>query len=70
MSTRASTQSDATRGLENLPEVTEIRLVGLGIRGRRPLLLARLRDQEVVIYELYEYQSPSLSPDQLKIRFR
>ena len=27
-------------------EVTEVRMVGLGSRGRRPVLLARLRDQE------------------------
>jgi len=69
MSTRAPTDSAARPG-EAFPEVTEVRMVGLGSRGRRPVLLARLRDQEVVMYELYSYQAPTLSPDQLKVRFR
>jgi len=70
MSTRASAAAEVPRGLDNLPEVTEVKLVGLGPRGRRPVLLARLSDHEVIMYELYEYQSPTLSPDQLKVRFR
>jgi len=71
MSTRVPVQSsDQPRGLDNLPTIMEIKLVGLGQRGRRPILLARLSDYEVVMYEMYEYQSASLSADQLKIRFR
>ena len=51
MSTRAG--AETPRGfLDNLPEVTEVRLVGLGHRGRRPVLLTRTRDNEVVMYEV------------------
>jgi hypothetical protein len=50
------------------PEVTEVRLVGLGLAGRRPLLLARTKDREMVLYQAYQYHSPALAADQLKVR--
>ena len=65
MSTRGPTEAvGAGRGLEGLPEVTEVRLVGLGLAGRRPLLLARTRDRELILYQAYEYHSPALAADQ------
>ena len=49
MSTRAASTADSLpRGLDNLPEVTEVKFVGLGQRGRRPVLLARFSDHEVI----------------------
>ena len=71
MSTRGPTEAvGAGRGLEGLPEVTEVRLVGLGLAGRRPLLLARTRDRELILYQAYEYHSPALAADQLKVRYK
>jgi hypothetical protein len=69
MSTRVPAGA-ATDGsaLGPLPEVTEVRLVGLGLAGRRPLLLARTKDKELILYQAYQYHSPALAADQLKVR--
>ena len=37
--------------IENVPKITEIQMVGLGDRQRRPLLLARTGDHELIMYE-------------------
>jgi len=70
MSTRVPAGAAATDGsaLGPLPEVTEVRLVGLGLAGRRPLLLARTKDKELILYQAYQYHSPALAADQLKVR--
>jgi len=73
MSTRVPTAAAAAEGastaaLGPVPEVTEVRLVGLGLAGRRPLLLARTKDRELLLYQAYQYQSPALAADQLKLR--
>ena len=52
------------------PGVTEILMVGLGTASRRPVLLARFKDQEIVMYEVYPFYGKDLSQDQLKIRFK
>jgi len=72
MSTRVQVHSTdpSIKFIESLPKVTELRLFGLGSKGRRPILMARLADHEVVMYELYAYEAPNLSPDQLKVRFK
>ena len=51
MSTRVPTEGASAAARESLPEVTEVRLVGLGLAGRRPLLLARTKDKELILYQ-------------------
>lgn len=41
----------AVLDIENVPKITEIQMVGLGDRQRRPLLLARTADHELIMYE-------------------
>ena len=50
--------------------VIEILMVGLGMAGRRPILMARTKDLEIVMYELYPYNGKSLAQDQLRVRFK
>ena len=50
--------------------VIEILMVGLGMVGRRPVLMARTKDLELVMYELYPYSGKSLSGSQLRVRFK
>ena len=50
--------------------VIEILMVGLGMAGRRPVLLARTKDLELVMYELYPYSGKSQSAGQLRVRFK
>ncbi len=70
MSTRVPTAAAAAEGASTaaLGPVPEVRLVGLGLSGRRPLLLARTKDRELVLYQAYQYHSPALTADQLKLR--
>ena len=59
-------RAEAPSGLDSsLSPVTELLLVGLGSRGRRPLLLARTKDGELAIYHAFEYFHPALGQDQL-----
>lgn len=62
---------DTPRGLESsISPLTELLLVGLGTKGRRPVLMARTKDGELAIYQGYEYFHRSLGQDQLKLRFK
>lgn len=70
MSTRVTSSTEAIRGLEDLPKITEISFVGLGHRARRPVLLAKMSDKELLMYHVYPYHSRSLTTEQLKIRFK
>ena len=66
-----NSEAGSSRGLESsLSPLTELLLVGLGSKGRRPLLLARTRDGELVIYQVYEYFHRAQGQDQLKLRFK
>ena len=70
MSTRATSHAEPSRGLDKLSPLTEVLMVGLGMQGRRPVLLGRTKDSELVMYEVYPYYSSSLAQEQLKIRFK
>ena len=73
---QADVLSDAVRGegagarLDSVSPVTELLLTGLGMAGRRPVLLARTRDLELVMYELYPFHGKDLAQDQLRVRFK
>jgi cleavage and polyadenylation specificity factor subunit 1 len=54
---------------EGTPKVTEITMVGLGDKKRRPLLLARTSDHELLLYEVFPYYE-KLDKKQLKLRFK
>ena len=54
---------------ENLPKISEIKMVALGDRQRRPLLSARTTDHEIIIYEVYPFYE-KLDKNQLKMRFK
>ena len=70
MSIRASIHAEPAIHLNKLSPLTEILMVGLSMQGWRPNLLARTRDSELVMYEVYTYHSRSLAQEQLKIRFK
>jgi len=71
MSTRVSTSSaEQTHRLDRLSPITEVLMVGLGMQGKRPVLLARTKDSELMMYEVYPYYSRNLAQEQLKIRFK
>ena len=50
--------------------MTEVLLVGLGSSGRRPLLLARTKDHELLAYEAFSHHSSDAGRDRLRIRFK
>ena len=53
--------------------MTEVLLVGLGASGRRPILLARTQDHELLVYEAFPHQGGAAaagSADRLKLRFK
>ena len=54
---------------EKIPKICEIQMVALGERRRRPLLLAKTNDHELIMYEVYPYYE-KLDKNQLKIRFK
>merc|ERR1719427_218227 len=71
MSTRVSTSNtEQSHRLDRLSPITEVLMVGLGMQGKRPVLLARTKDCELMMYEVYPYYSRNLAQEQLKIRFR
>ena len=53
----------------DVPRVQEIKMVALGDKRRRPLLLARTSDQELIMYEVYPFYD-KLDVTQLKMRFK
>ena len=58
---------------EGTPTVSEILMVGLGGKGhgRRPLLMARLSDHEVAIYQAYPfYENCHRDKEGLKVQFK
>ena len=55
---------------ESLPKINEICMVALGDHQRRPLLVARTNDQELLIYETFPFFDKQLEADQLKMRFK
>ena len=63
-------KEEAGQKLDIGSPVIEILMVGLGMAGRRPILMARTKDLEIVIYELYPFNGKSLAPDQLAVRFK
>ena len=69
MSTRASHGEQSSR-LDQVSPLSEILMVGLGMAGRRPILLGRTKDSELVMYQVYPYYSRTLTQDQLKMRFK
>ena len=69
MSLRAASESPGPRTDSSSP-VTELVMVGLGMAARRPVLMARTRDLELVMYEVYSYNSKDLATDQLRIRMK
>lgn len=56
--------------MENIPKVNEILMVALGEQKRRPLLLAKTTDQELLMYEVYPFYDSKLDAKQLKMRFK
>ena len=50
--------------------MTEILLVGLGACGRRPILLARSRDHELLVYEVFAHPAADAGRDRLRLRFK
>ena len=66
--TAGSKPVDAS-SLDSHPSVSEVLLVGLGSEGKRPLLLARTTDHELLAYEAFPYYG-KLETQQLKLRFK
>ena len=57
------TMPAAAVDIENVPKITEIQMVGLGDRQRRPLLLARTVDHELIMYEgMYVFRNFTKRP--------
>ena len=57
-----SSQNASSFGLDSTPRITEILMTGLGYHGNRPVLMARLSDHELLVYEAYSsYESYSSS---------
>ena len=55
----------------DIPKIQEIKMLALGDKKRRPLLMARTNDQELIIYEIFPYyDSGKLDKSQLKMRFK
>ena len=50
--------------------VTEILMTGLGMANKRPVLMVRTKDMEMMMYEVYPYHSKNLKQNQLRIRFK
>ena len=61
MSTRDSIHAELAINLNKLSPLAEILMVGMGMQGRRPNLLAR--DRELVMYEVYTYHSRSFAQE-------
>ncbi|KAL7640863.1 UNVERIFIED_CONTAM: hypothetical protein RMT77_008000 [Armadillidium vulgare] len=53
---------------ENVPLIHEILMVGMGNKGLRPVLFARV-EQDLLMYEAFSF-AENLEPSQLKMRFR
>ena len=66
----ATASSLDSQDLGLIPAITEILMVGLGSCGKRPLLLARSADHELLAYEAYPYYGKGEDDDQLKLRFK
>ena len=45
-------------------------MVGLGLEGKRPLLLARMEDYELLAYEVFPFQDKDHGKERLKMRFK
>lgn len=57
--------------LNQIPAVTEVLMIGLGSTGKRPLLLARSSDHELLAYEAFTYYGKSGGQsDRLHLRFK
>lgn len=55
--------------VESMPTVNELMMVGLGGNKRRPLLLAKTSDHEILAYEVYPFYE-RLENIQLRLRFK
>jgi hypothetical protein len=64
--------SDLKSNLDSgiIPPVTEVLMVGLGASGKRPLLLARTKDHELLAYEVFPFYHKDMTKDNLKMRFK
>ena len=66
-----SKTSSITDPENQMPKIQEIKMVALGERQRRPLLMARTSDQELIMYQVFPYyDNDKLDKTQLKMRFK
>ncbi|CAB4055468.1 CPSF1 [Lepeophtheirus salmonis] len=69
-SDKAQMETDIPMEDVTIPNVTELLMVSLGSEPRkRPVLMARLDDQELLMYEVYPYCDSEMDKNSLKMRF-